>query len=269
MQKKYTSDTLPFTMYRNHGEKPQFYIDNSHPPIIDRTTYEAAQRLQEDRRTNYQPVANPLAGKLRCSECGSTFRYQTINGTLRWSCANKLKCATKCASVRLEEPLIRETFLLLINKLIAKRKYILAPLIEQMETLCARSNGTQQKIYQIDQQLAGLTAQNLALARLHSKGILGSAAFTAQTAKLNTQIADLRTDRRVALRINESDDQLNELRALNERLTGLDLQGDFDGELFREIVQSITPTAEKLRFSLSGGFILTEAISKAERRWKR
>jgi hypothetical protein len=159
--------------------------------------------------------------------------------------------------------------LLLANKLIAHREYVLTPLISQLEALSAKANGTQQKVYQIDQQVAALTAQCHALARLHTKGILAPAAFTAQTDKLNSQLTQLRNERRAALRVNDNDDQLNELRALNGRLAGLGFQGDFNGELLRDAVQSIVPGAAELRFTLLGGLELTEAMPNIERRWKR
>jgi len=269
VQKTYSADTLPYETHRNHGEKPQFYIDNSHPAIIDRATHEAAQRLQESRRTSYKGMVHPMTGKLRCPNCGSTFRRQVINGKARWTCAGTLRGETQCTPIRLWESSIHEVFLLLLNKLTTHREHILDPLIEQMETLSAKANGTQQKVYQIDQQLAALTAQNLALTRLYNKGILDGAAYTAQTGKLGGQITELRAQRRAALRINDSDDQLNELKALNDRLTGLEFQGDFDGELFREIVQSIVPSSSNLRFTLLGGLKLTEVIPNMERRWSR
>jgi len=269
VQKNYTTDTLPFRMRRNNGERPQYFIQRSHPAIIDRATYEAAQRLQESRKSAHEYKPYPLTGKLRCPDCGGTFRRQVINGKARWTCANALKGQTHCAPIRLWETSAHETFLLLVNKLIAHREYILVPLIQQMETMQSKANGTQQKVYQIDQQVAGLTEQCHTLARLHTKGILAPAAFTAQTAKLNGQLTQLRNERRAALRVNDNDDQLNELRALNDHLAGLEFQGEFDGELFRNVVQSIVPAATELQFALPGGLELTEAMPNIERRWKR
>ena len=34
LQKKYTTDTLPFTKKINRGERPQYYVEESHEPII-------------------------------------------------------------------------------------------------------------------------------------------------------------------------------------------------------------------------------------------
>ena len=269
VQKTYTTNTLPFRARRNNGERPQWYIQRSHPAIIDKATYEAARRLQEGRRSAHQHKPYPLTGKLRCPDCGGTFRRQVINGKPRWTCAASLKGQTHCTPIRLGESSVHEVFLLLVNKLISHREYILVPLIRQMETMQSKANGTQQKVYQIDQQVAGLTAQCHALAQLHSKGILAPAAFTAQTAKLNGQLTQLRNERRAALHVNDSDDQLNELRTLNDRLTGLEFQDEFDGDLFRDVVQSIVSSPTELRFTLPGGLTLTEAMPSIERRWNR
>jgi len=253
VQKNYTTDTLPFRMRRNNGERPQWYIQHSHPSIIDQATYEAAKRLQESRKSAHQHTPYPLTGKLRCPECGGTFRRQVINGKPRWTCAASLKGQTRCAPLRLWEASVHEAALLLVNKLAAHREYILIPLIQQMESLQSKANGTQQKVYQIDQQVANLTEQCHALARLHTKGVLAPAAFTAQTAKLNGQLAQLRGERRAALHINDNDDQLNELRALNDRLTGLGFQDEFGGELlvsclFRWLTTTI---AQSYRLAMS------------------
>ena len=241
----------------------------SHPAIISQGTFEAARHLRESRQTGYKPTPYPLTGKLRCPGCGGTFRRQVIHGKARWTCAASLTGECGCTPIRLWEISVHEAFLLLINKLISHREYILVPLIRQLEALQAKANGTQQKVCRIDQQIAALTAQCHALARLYNKGILAPAAFTAQTGKLNSQLTGLRGERRNALRANDNDDQLNELRALNDRLTSLAFQGEFDGELFREVIQSIVPGATELRFTLLGGLVLTEAMPSIERRWKR
>lgn len=42
LQKKFTTDTLPFRKKKNRGEKPQYYVENSNPPIVSKETYIAA-----------------------------------------------------------------------------------------------------------------------------------------------------------------------------------------------------------------------------------
>lgn len=52
LKKTYMTDTLPFKEIRNKGEKEQYYIENSHVPIISKETFNAAQRMQRIRTSN-------------------------------------------------------------------------------------------------------------------------------------------------------------------------------------------------------------------------
>ena len=45
LQKKITTQTLPFKSRKNHGEQTMYYIEDSNPAIVSRETYEAVQAL--------------------------------------------------------------------------------------------------------------------------------------------------------------------------------------------------------------------------------
>ncbi len=45
LQKTYRTTTLPRKRFNNHGERPQYYIYNSHQGIFDRQTFNAIQNL--------------------------------------------------------------------------------------------------------------------------------------------------------------------------------------------------------------------------------
>lgn len=52
LQKKYTTDTLPFKKVKNRGERPKYYVENANPAIVSRETYSAVQELQKSRQKN-------------------------------------------------------------------------------------------------------------------------------------------------------------------------------------------------------------------------
>ena len=52
LQKKFTVDFLTKTMKVNEGEVPQYYVENSHPAIIDRETFDLVQSEMKKRRPN-------------------------------------------------------------------------------------------------------------------------------------------------------------------------------------------------------------------------
>lgn len=45
LQKKYTTDTLPFKKVKNRGERPKYYVENANLPIVSKETYAAVQEL--------------------------------------------------------------------------------------------------------------------------------------------------------------------------------------------------------------------------------
>lgn len=49
LQKRYTTDVLPFQRKRNNGEKDKYYIKYSHPAIITHDIFERAQELNRSR----------------------------------------------------------------------------------------------------------------------------------------------------------------------------------------------------------------------------
>ena len=67
LQKSYTTETLPFRKVKNDGRLPQYYVENSNPPIVSRETFHAAQNLLHSRQTEKcKRKMYPLSGKLRC-----------------------------------------------------------------------------------------------------------------------------------------------------------------------------------------------------------
>ena len=76
LQKKYSTETFPPVKKWNKGEMPQYYVANSHPAIIDRETFELAQRLYVSKRPEIAGKSKSLhlfSGKISCGCCGTLF----------------------------------------------------------------------------------------------------------------------------------------------------------------------------------------------------
>lgn len=111
LQKTVTIDCISKTRRKNTGEAPMYYVQNNHPAIIDRTTFNKVQEELARRKTK-TPAATKNAitstGKysryaltdvLICGECGTRYRRVTWsrNGVRRivWRCINRLENGTK------------------------------------------------------------------------------------------------------------------------------------------------------------------------------
>ena len=267
LQKEYTTDTLLFRKKCNHGEKIQYYVENSNPAIISREVFQAAQKLQESRVTVMKREhSSPLSGILRCPDCGSTFRRQLLRGTVYWMCSDKAAGATNCQSRRVRENAVYDTFCLMVDKLSAHRQDLFGTLIHQLEMMQNRGGEIQEKIRQIDKQIADLSAQNLVVARLHTNGVLNATDFAAQSSVISNKINALRLDRKKVLAEDEDDELISTLKSLDDTLAGYVPATPFSQEVFEEIVQSITVVDNALlTFHLIGGLALTECIPENAR----
>ena len=262
LQKKFTTDTLPFRKKKNRGEKPQYYVENSNPPIVSKETYIAAQELQKSRNVSHKRErVHLLAGILHCPECGRTFRRLLLNGTAYWLCSGKAAGATNCQSRRVRENAVYDTFCLMVDKLSAHRQDLLGTLIHQLEMIQNRGGESLEKVRQIDKQIADLSAQNLVVARLHTNGVLNATDFAAQSSVISNKINALRLDRKKALAEDEDDKLIYTLKSLDDTLAGYVPGTPFNRALFEEIVQSITVVDNaRLAFHLVGGLAFTEQI---------
>ena len=268
LQKQITTQTLPFKKQLNHGEQPMYYVENSNPAIVSRETYEAVQALIKSRQPSCKRKAKnyPLTRTLLCPDCGHTFRRQVVNGTAYWLCAAKATNKTDCAWRRVKEDEVYATFSLMIRKVQANREYLLGTLIRQLEELQYRTTGSQQRVKEIDREIADLTAQNLVLSRLHGKGVLNAADYTAQSDVLENKITELRIERRARITDSDENEMLEELKMLNDILKGVEIGIGFDAELFEQTVDSITvESSELLTFHLAGGISLPEKIREKGR----
>ncbi len=268
LQKSYTTDSLPFKKVKNKGERPQYYVENSNPAIVSKETYEAVQMLQKERSKNRsrKKTEYPLSGILRCPDCGRAFRRQIVRGKSYWVCAGQSSGATDCASARVQENEVFNSFQIMIMKLTDNREYLLGSLIKQIEEMQYRTNGSQEKIKELDKEIADLSAQNLLIARLHTKGILNAADYASQSSDLENKITELRIERRKKLSEDEDDELLDDLKMLDRLLKESETEQTADSELFEQIVVSITVKSNsELIFKLLGGIELTEEIREKGR----
>ena len=111
LQKSYTTETLPFKRKMNHGELPKYYVENSHPAIIDSATFGRAQE-ELARRSGKRKISRKakteqgkysskyaLTELLVCGECKSAYRRCTWTASgkkkIVWRCINRIEYAKK------------------------------------------------------------------------------------------------------------------------------------------------------------------------------
>ena len=148
LQKTYTVDFLSKTRVVNNGDVPKYYVEESHPAIIEPETWEAVQ-LEMERRKVFCKKHNiknldtkiPFCGKIICGTCGAYYRRRTWmspDGKCKrkiWSCSNryKTKGVKGCESKHIDEEVLKKVFVNMFNILVENKKYFLEKWQMEME----------------------------------------------------------------------------------------------------------------------------------------
>lgn len=101
LQKTFTTNFLTKAKKPNEGELPQYYVTGGHEAIIPPEIFDLATQIQSCRKnaSGHYIALVPLARKIICQQCGSTYgrtySYATHNGKRynhsRWICRNRTK----------------------------------------------------------------------------------------------------------------------------------------------------------------------------------
>lgn len=266
LQKRFTTETLPFRRVINEGQKPRYYVENSNPAIVTREIFDAVQELLKTRK-NENCRRNPhlLSSKMRCPECGGTFRRQAIGDKVYWLCMKTASGMSKCKSRRVREDMVYESFVNMTYKLKEYRDELLVPLIRNIEYLHNRTSLNQEEIKKIDKEIADYAARNLVLTNLQTSGIISGVEYAEQSDEINRKMTELRNLKRKKI-AEEADSEFEELQELNEFMEEFTPSTQIDTETFDQLVQKVTvDDGTKITFCLLGGLTLTEEIEEKGR----
>jgi site-specific DNA recombinase len=143
LQKRFTVDFLTKTTKANEGEVPQYYVQNSHPAIIEPDEFDAVQAEMERRRQLGRPYScnSPFSAKIVCGECGGFYGSKVWGSNTKyrrivWRCNEKYRHTTPCQTPHLTEDDIKHRFLAAFNTLMAGREELLANCRLAQQALC-------------------------------------------------------------------------------------------------------------------------------------
>lgn len=118
LQKKFTVDFLTKKQKINEGEVPQYFVEHSHPPIIDPEEFDLVQAEITRRKTigRVYSSSNIFSTKLICSCCGGYFGSKVWHSTSKyrriiWQCNHKFNNGEKCNTPHLYEDAVKEKFI--------------------------------------------------------------------------------------------------------------------------------------------------------------
>ncbi len=143
LQKKFTVDFLQKKMKVNEGEVPQYYVENSHPAIIEPEEWDLVQAEFTRRKElgGRYSSTSIFSSMIFCGDCGAMYGSKVWHSTDKyrrvvWQCNDKFKGEHRCTTPHLYEEDIKKMFLRAFSKLMGTRERILQDCRLAQDTLC-------------------------------------------------------------------------------------------------------------------------------------
>ncbi len=180
-------------------------VDGVHEPIIDTETFEQAQLIRKER--SHPPsytgeIKNPLAGLIRCANCGQLMSRQTSKKTLPRLICTTVGCNKSIVIWKVEEKVLESLRQSLDDCRAAPAKQTVN--FERIKTL--NESNTELK-----KQLSVLQKQNDNLFDLLEQGVYDIKIFTERSRILNLRMADVKK------LIAQNDEELYTLNTIPRR----------------------------------------------------
>lgn len=198
-QKTYTTEGVPFTKRKNHGELPQYLITDNHEPIISREEAKMVRQLYEYRRKkqcaeDFSVYQNRyvFSSRIVCGECGAVFRRQKIYigkpyEKIQWCCHKHIEDTSQCSQKSIREDAIKQAFIQMWNRLASNYGEILIPLLEILKAVPNDPELEQEK-QELENKIQEFKKQSYMLQKVLSDGGIGSAVFIGERNRIDTEL---------------------------------------------------------------------------------
>ena len=269
-QKTYATDTLPRKQIKNTSACLQYYVEGTHPAIIDKSTYEAVQLLRAKRkktdRASFTELSKAFRKRICCGVCGAPYQRKFIANDTYWICRLHNQSKEKCPNHAVPEKQIATAFCRLYYKLKHHGEPIFTQMLSNLQKIRYSRMLWREDVISLNKKISDILSQVQFLAQLQQAGGVDPDTFISSNNKLSEQLRRLKQEK-ARLLDTDSDDLADRTRDLMDALEdGPDFLDSFDAELFDALVDKIiVDSNERLRFRLKNGLELLEQIERTKR----
>ena len=281
LQKSVTVDCIQKKRKKNTGEAPMYYVQNSHPAIIDRVTFNKVQEELARRRAK-SPASTKSAitatGKysryaltdvLICGECGTRYRRVTWsrNGVKRivWRCISRLDYGKKYCkeSPTIFEDKLKEAIVRAINKFNDQDNATYKALMRATIGEALGLNGDPEEVDMLERKIEALNNKILALVNESVASGEGIETHESEFMTLSQELELLKqriaTIQQCAATDSGTQGRLEQIQAIiGEREHN---RTEYDDSIVRQMVECIKVyPGGRLEIIFGGGYLVEETV---------
>lgn len=249
MNKTYKRDVLSKKREKNTGQKKMYLVENHHPAIISKETFELVQALISERKiTEGYSNSNkgrysskyPFSKKIKCGECGNYYRRhaQTVKGEYvqTWVCAEHKLNKDKCGQMYITEKAIENAFVEVMKELMQNSDVVKEMLLENINAVLNDNNINE--LEKIVEKIKKLQTAMINLYKKKIKGELSKENYEKEALIVQKQI-DALNNKKAKLEENKSVMILAKSRLEEiEKIINSDING-FDEDTFTNLVDEV------------------------------
>ena len=277
LQKTYITDPISKRVKKNNGELPMYYVENSHPAIIERRVFDKVQEeiarragKKKVKQTGTKTELGRYSGKyaltelLYCGECGTPYRRCTWSRDgkkkIVWRCVSRLDYGKKYCknSPSVEESRLHNAIAAAITKKANSEEINIGGIMDHIESFGSRRDSD--GIIQRQRQIAEIEKVIDDLARLNSDEAQSGeldykfSELYAELYSVKDEIEEMQSD------VSALDgDMLNEMR---EVVTGLKNHPvEYDDKVVRQLIDCIkVMSADTIKICFKDGTVTETAL---------
>ena len=191
--KTWKPDVLTKYRQKNDGKKaPIYYVEDTHPAIIEKDMFELAKKEMERRRGSKEQVVGggrftskyPFSGLIECGTCGGRLRRHvrtmgTGKKVASWGCATRITNGRQaCDTNHINETVLEATYLAALRDLLDNASDVVEAVKEGAELALEPENRA--AIERVEAEIVGIQEAVLELHRAKQRMELGAAEYTAK-----------------------------------------------------------------------------------------
>ena len=267
LQKMYSTESFPPVKKCNRGERPQYYVENSHQPIIDRETFDSAQKLLRSKRPQIagkSKLQHTMKQKIVCGSCGTFFRRLVNRDIPYWVC-NLHNHGGDCQIQPVLESELHSAFLRLYFNL-RHHPEVLSQMLKNLNLVRRRRMLWSPGVIELNKTISDISNQIHTLSLLQKQGAVRSGTYVSMSNQLAERLRQAKQQKEKLLE-EEDDDTIEQTRILLGIVAdGPECLDEFDEELFCELIDKIVVESNtRIRFRLKNGLELPESIERTVR----
>lgn len=248
-QKTVGKDFLTHTRKLNEGDADQYYVENHHPAIISKETFELVQK-ERARRAVIANGENPdrsqftvryaFSEHLVCAHCGDTLKRVHRSYGVGWQCRRKLHGEKVCDAKTVHNTTLERAFIDVYNEINSDKAAFFNGFLRSIERVVSRREQDVDVTF-LENQRKELDKQMKELIRMKLRKDIDEAFYNQTYQEIKTEIREVqeRLERfsDSALAAADHDNKMENIRkAIHTRTNLLD---SFDEELFRVLVEKV------------------------------